>query len=193
VTGLGNGVDLDGERNGNTHLPQLAGERDGLGRSPAVAVEDDGGALFLDGGDDAIVVGIEEAHDPIESLLSMVVAEDLRVDEGVPVAEVCGKLHLGVPGVIATDKASDKPNDDHVPVGGGGRYRGRGFAERHCLAMGGGGRHEDYHGEDENKRGELPGPRVSDACSPSSLSACHAKRRRAIALGMYPQEQRIGF
>ena len=65
------------------------------------------------------MVGIEEAHDLIESFLSVVIPEHFRVDCGVAVAKICGELDFGVPCVIPADKAPDKANNDHVPDGGG--------------------------------------------------------------------------
>jgi hypothetical protein len=118
VTGFRNRVYLDGERYRNTHLSQFAGEFDCLGGSPTVPVDDDCRSLFLERREDAIVVSIEKIHDLTESLSSMVIPEHFGMDGRVTVAKVCGELNFGVLCVIATDKAADKANDDHVPTGG---------------------------------------------------------------------------
>ncbi len=111
------------------------------------------------------MVGIEEAHDLMKSFSAMVVPEYFCVDSGVTVAKICGELNFGVLRVIDTDKASDKSNDDHVPVGGGNYGRGD-FMKRHLLGMRDVRCHKNHHGDDENKRRELPMPMISNASSP---------------------------
>jgi hypothetical protein len=122
VTRFGNRVDLDGECYRNTHLAQLAGEFDRLCSAPAVPVDDNGSLHLFKRREGAIVVGIEEANDLMESFLSMVIPEHFRVDCGVAVAKICSELHFGVPCVIPADEAPNKSNNDHVP-GSGGNYR----------------------------------------------------------------------
>src|SRR5271168_4359707 len=118
VTRFSNSVYLDGERDGNAHLPQLTGECNCLRSTPTVPVDDNCRSLFLEGREDAVVVGIEEAHDLTEGLSTMVIPEHFRMDEGVTVAKICGKLHFWMLCVIPTNKASNKPNDDHVSDAG---------------------------------------------------------------------------
>ena len=73
-------VDLDGERDGNLHLPQLAGERGGLSSAPALAIDDDCGAVLLKGRDGAVMVGVEEALDVVQGFSSLMISEDFGVD-----------------------------------------------------------------------------------------------------------------
>ena len=105
VTRFGDRVYLDGERYRNINLPQLTCECDCLRSTPTVPVDDDGRLFFLDGREDAIVVGIEEAHDLMKGLSAMVIAEHFYMDGGVTVAKICGELHFGVLCVIATDES----------------------------------------------------------------------------------------
>jgi hypothetical protein len=121
--------------------------------------------LFLERGEDAIVVSIEEAHDLMKGLAPVVIPEDVRVDGGVTVAKICGKLHFGVLCIIPTDKASNKAHNDDVPGGWVG-YNRRDFSKRYCLALRDARCQENDHGEDKNKSGELPLPMVSNASSP---------------------------
>jgi hypothetical protein len=130
------------------------GECDCLGCSPTVPVEDDGGSLLLGGGENAIVVGIEEAHDLFERLSPMVIAKYFCMDEWVTVAKVCRKLHFGMLCVIPTNKASDKPDNDHVPDGGGSHRRTH-FRRRHFLAMRDA-RDKNHRSQDKNMNSELP-------------------------------------
>src|SRR6266478_3407428 len=104
VTRFGNRVYLDGERHRNIHLPQLAGECDCLRSTPTMPVDDNGRSLFLGRGEDAIVIGIEQAHNLMESLSPMVIPEYLRMDEWVTIAKIGGKLHFGVLCVIPANK-----------------------------------------------------------------------------------------
>ena len=131
------------------------------------------------------MVGIEEADDLMEGLSSMVVAEHFRMDGGVTVAKVCGKLHFGMLCVVPTNKASDKPNDDHV-AGGGDDHRRRYFPKRHLLAMYNDGCYKGHRGQDKNKSGEFPILIVSDASFSRSSSASARSGRHTIALTMYP-------
>ena len=121
MEGFADGVYLDSEGDGNAHFAEVAGEGDGFGGAPTVAVDDDGGLLFFEGGEDAVVVGVEEAEDVVESFLPVVIAEDFGVDGGIPVAKICGELDFGVLGVVTADEAADKANDDDVAGGGGER------------------------------------------------------------------------
>src|ERR1700730_13354234 len=94
------------------------GECDRLRSTPTVPVEDHRGSLFLNGRQNAIVVGIKETDNLMKGLSPMMVSIHFRMDSGVTVAKICGKLHFGVLCVVTADKASDKPNNDHVPHGG---------------------------------------------------------------------------
>jgi hypothetical protein len=123
VEGFADGVDLDGEGYGNAHLVEIPGEGDGFGGAPTVAVDDNGGLLFFEGGEDAVVVGVEELEDVVQSCLPVVIAEDFGVDGGVTVAEVSGELDFGVLGVVTADEPADKANDDDVAGGWSERRR----------------------------------------------------------------------
>jgi hypothetical protein len=127
-----------------------------------VSVDDDGRSLLLSGGENAIVVGIEEAHDLMESLSPMVIPEHFRMDGGVTVAKICGKLHFGVLCVIATNKASNKPDNDHVPEGGGS-HRRRPLMGGYFLAMRVARCHKNHRGQNKNKSGDLPMPTILHA------------------------------
>ncbi|MGC1361349.1 MAG: hypothetical protein WA419_22800 [Silvibacterium sp.] len=150
MTRFSNTVYLDGERHWDTHLPQLTGECDCLRSTPTVPVDDNCCSLFLDGREDAVVIGIEEAHDLMEGPSPMVISEYFSMDGGVPVAKICGKLHFGVFCVIPTNKASNKPNNDHVP-GGGLRHRRMHFREWRSLSMRYARRYKRHRGQDKNK------------------------------------------
>lgn len=114
VAGFGDGVDLDGEGDWNAAAVQLASEFGGFGCSPTVAVEDDGSLLFFEGGEDAVVVGVEEAYELMEGFSTVMIAEDFGMNGGVTVAKVCGELDFGVLRVVAANEASDKAYDDGV-------------------------------------------------------------------------------
>jgi hypothetical protein len=111
------------------------------------------------------VVGIEEANDLMERLSTVVIPEHFRMDEGVTVAKICGKLHLWMLCVIPTNEASNKPNDDHVPDGGSSHRRMR-FLKGHFLATCDSRHHKSDRGQYKNERSELPMPAVFHASSP---------------------------
>lgn len=51
----------------------------------------------------------------------MVVPKPYSFDERVATANVGGELHLRVLRIVLADKASNKPDNDHLPTGGPGR------------------------------------------------------------------------
>jgi hypothetical protein len=69
------------------------------------------------------MVGVEETLNLMERFLPMVIPKHLCMDSGVTVAKVRGKLHFRMPRVIALNKASNEPNDNHIPTGGGRQPR----------------------------------------------------------------------
>src|SRR5260370_1492157 len=91
----------------------------------------------------------------MESLSPMVIPEDFHMDERVTVAKIGGKLHFGVLSVIPANKASHKPDDDHVPAGVARHHR-RPFPKECFLAM----RecHKNHSGHAKNKPEDLPMP-----------------------------------
>jgi hypothetical protein len=64
----------------------------------------------------------------------MMISEYFGMGEWVTVAKICGKLHFRVLCVLPANKASNKPNNDHVPDGGGSYCRTL-FPKRYFLAM----------------------------------------------------------
>src|SRR5260370_3576249 len=170
VTRFSNSVYLDGERHRNAHLVQLAGECDCLRSTPTVPVDNDCGSLFLERRQNAIVVGIEEADNLMKGLSPMMVPIHFCVDGRVTVAKICGKLHFRVLGVIPADKASDKPNNDHVPDAGVS-YRRTHLPNRHFLAVRDT-RCQKNHCGQNNESGELPMPTVLQCGFSRSTLAC---------------------
>src|SRR5664279_3968410 len=73
-------VYLDCERHRNGHLFQLMGEFDCFCRTPAVPIDDDHSLLFLEGREDAVVVGIEEEDNLVQRFSTMVISEYFRMD-----------------------------------------------------------------------------------------------------------------
>src|SRR5271168_55039 len=133
VKGLGNRVYLDGERHRNPHRPQLPGEHDCFRSAPTMPVDGHCHSIFLDGCEGTIMVGIEETHNLMKRAFPIVVAKHFCMDSGIAGAKVVRKLHFRVLCVIATNKASNKPNNDNISHCGirDSRVRAR---ERYLLA-----------------------------------------------------------
>src|SRR5207249_19791 len=109
----------------------------------------------------------------MERVSPMVVPKYFRMDEWVTVAKIGGKLHFGMLCIILTNKASNKPDNDHVPDGGGS-HRRTPFPERYFLAMRDTRCHKNHR--DKNKSGELPGPTILHA---RVLRVCHQRATRS--------------
>jgi hypothetical chaperone protein len=123
---FGNRVHLDGEQHWDMLLLQRAGQQDCLGPTPAVPKDDDSRVLPLKRGKVAVTVGIEDAEDVAESLLSGVIAEHLYIDSrGVTVAQLRGKLHFGMLGIVVFHEAAYEPDNDYFVEGGVCRRKGR--------------------------------------------------------------------
>src|SRR5260370_16236328 len=118
---LRNGIYLDCECHGNPHRPECVGECDCLRSTPAVPVDNDCRFPLFVGGENPITVRVEHSHHLMKSLPSMVVTKHYSFDEGVAIAKVGGELHLRVLRIVLADKASNKPNNDHLPTNGPGR------------------------------------------------------------------------
>src|SRR5579862_5803166 len=114
VAGFADGVDLDGEGDGNATAVQFAGEFGGLGGPRTAAVDDDGGRLFCERGEDAVVVGVEEADELMEGFSAVVIAKDFNVGGRVAVVKVCGELDFRVFRVAGADEASNETDDDGI-------------------------------------------------------------------------------
>ena len=115
---LGNRVYLDCECDGNPHFPECVGEGDCLRSTPTVPVDDDCRLPLFIGRQNPITVGVEHTNDLMKCLPSMMVPKHYSFDARVAIAKVGGELHLRVLRIVMEDKASNKPNNDHLPIGG---------------------------------------------------------------------------
>ena len=111
-------------------------ERDRLRSTPAVPVDNDRRFPLFVGREDPITVRVEHSHHLLKGLPSMVVPKHYSFDERVATAKVGGELHLRVLRIVLADKASNKPNNDHLSTRGPGRRemvpRGRDLRGARC-------------------------------------------------------------
>jgi len=136
------------------------------------------------------VVGIEQAHDLMQSFSPMVIPEYFRMDEWVTIAKICGKLHFGVLCILPANKASDKPDNDHVPNSGRGCH-GTASWKEYFLALHDARRHKNHRAQN-NMRTKLPTPTVLHGdFSQFVIQRATPKRRRAITLTMYRRPLKI--
>ena len=97
---------------------QRAGQENSLRSTPAVPKNDDSRLASLERGEDAVTVGVQEAEEVAEGLLSGVIAEYLYIDSrGITVAQLRGKLHFGMLGIVVPHEAANEPDNDHFVEG----------------------------------------------------------------------------
>jgi hypothetical protein len=113
--------------------------------------DDDSRLRFLDGGENAVTVRVDEAQHVAESLLSRVIAEHFYIDSrGITLAKTGGKLHFGVLRIVVPDEAANESNNDYLPV-----HRIR-YRRRHRLAVCGAQGHKAGCGENKQAPDKPP-------------------------------------
>ena len=128
---FGNTVHLDGEQHRDMLPLQRAGQKDSLRSAPAMSKDDDSRFLSLERGEDAVTVRVEEAEDVTESFLSRVIAEHFYIDRRrITVAQLRGKLHFGMLGVVVFHEAANEPDNNHFVEGRVDCWKGRRQAAR---------------------------------------------------------------
>src|ERR1700733_6882886 len=115
---FGNNVHLDGEQHRDMLPLQRPGQQDGLRSTPAVSKDDDSRLPSLQGGEDAVTVGVQKSKDVVQRLLSGVIAEHLYIDgRSITVAQTRRKLHLSVLRIVVLHEATNEPDNDHFVEG----------------------------------------------------------------------------